>query len=131
MAATPRWVTRKLVDEIHSEQIDEHGGSHGIRDDALIDSALARPRNRWEYDPEADVFTLAAAYGFGLAKNHGFIDGNKRVAYMAMYVFLGLNRWTIDVPEPEVVLLMTDVASGERSEDDLSDWLRRNSASRR
>lgn len=131
MAGTPRWVTRKLVDAIHSEQIDEHGGSHGVRDDALIDSALARPWNRWEYDPKADVFTLAAAYGFGLAKNHGFIDGNKRVAYMAMYVFLGLNRWILEVPEPEVVLLMTDVASGERSEEELSDWLRQNSAPRR
>jgi death-on-curing protein len=131
MAATPRWLTRRLVGEIHAEQIDEQGGAHGIRDEALIDSALARPRNRWEYDPDADIFTLAAAYGFGLAKNHGFIDGNKRVAYMAMYVFLGLNRWIIEVPEPEVVLLMTDVASGERSEEQLAEWLRQNTVPRR
>jgi death on curing protein len=131
MAATPRWLTRKIVGEIHAAQIDEHGGSHGVRDEALIDSALARPRNRWEYDPEADISKLAAAYGFGLAKNHGFVDGNKRVAYMAMYVFLGLNGWLVEVAEPEVVLAMTDVASGERSEEQLAEWLRQHSIPRR
>lgn len=124
MAGEPRWLSRKLVAAIHKEQIDEHGGAHGVRDEPLIDSALARPRNRREYDREADVFALAASYGYGLAKNHGFVDGNKRVAYMAMYVFLGMNGFEIDAPEPEAVIVMLELAAGERSEEQLADWLR-------
>ncbi|HEX8694520.1 MAG TPA: type II toxin-antitoxin system death-on-curing family toxin [Longimicrobium sp.] len=124
MAAEPVWLSRELVDQIHANQIEEHGGSHGARDDGLIESALERPRNRWQYDPEADLHSLAAAYGYGLAKNHGYIDGNKRVAYMAMYVFLGLNGLEIEVAEPETVMAMLEVAAGERSEDQLVEWLR-------
>ena len=124
MRSEPRWLTRELAGAIHSEQVEEHGGSHGVRVAGLIDSALARPRNRWEYDPAADLHALAAAYGYGLAGNHGYIDGNKRVAYMAMYVFLGLNGVEIEVAEPEVVAVMLNLASGEVSEEQLAVWLR-------
>ncbi|HLL82388.1 MAG TPA: type II toxin-antitoxin system death-on-curing family toxin [Longimicrobium sp.] len=95
-----------------------------MRDEGLIASALARPQNRWGYSQDVDLPELAASYGFGRTKNHGFIDGNKRVGYMAMYVFLGINGLDIEASEDEVVILMTGVASGERSENDLAEWLR-------
>jgi death-on-curing protein len=120
----PIWVARPLVAMIHSAQIQEHGGSLGVRDEAMIESALSRPQNKWQYEPEADLFTLAAACGYGLTKNHGFIDGNKRVGYMTTYVFLGLNGFDIDAAEPEVVLTMLDLASGSLSEEHFADWLR-------
>jgi death-on-curing protein len=116
-----------MVAAFHSAQIQEHGGSFGERDEGLIESALERPRNRWQYDPEADVFSFAAAYGYGLAKNHGFIDGNKRVGFSAAYAFLGLNGYDLDVPEPEVVLTITDLASGDLSEDAFAGWLQTHS----
>ena len=125
-ADEPRRLTRSMVDAIHADQLQQHGGLPGVNDEGLIESALARPRNRWAYadDDSPDLATLAAAYGFGLAKNHGFRDGNKRVAFMAMYVFLGLNGQRIVAEEPAVVQLMRDVASGACSEDELADWLR-------
>jgi death-on-curing protein len=95
-----------------------------VRDRGLIESALARPLQRWTYDESADLANLAASYGFGLAKNHGFVDGNKRVAFMALYVFLGLNGRDLDAPEPEVVSVMLAVAGGELGEDELAAWVR-------
>lgn len=124
MVSEPLWLTRRMVRAIHDQQIREHGGSHGVRDEGLIASALARPQNRWGYSRDVDLPELAAAYGFGLTKNHGFIDGNKRVGYMAAYVFLGINGLDVEAPEEEVVILMSGVASGERSEDELAEWLR-------
>lgn len=120
----PRWLPRLLVDTIHEELIREHGGNYGIRDDGLIDSALSRARNRWGYDPGADLPALAAGYGYGLARNHGYVDGNKRVAFMALYVFLGLNGLDLDVQESEAVSTMTSVASGLCSEEELAGWIR-------
>lgn len=115
-----------MVDAIHADQLQQHGGLPGVNDEGLIESALARPRNRWAYadDDPPDLATLAAAHGFGLAKNHGFRDGNKRVAFMATYVFLGLNGQRIVAEEPAVVQLMRDVASGACPETELADWLR-------
>lgn len=120
----PTWLTRQIIDFLHQEQIGEHGGSFGVRDDGLIESALSRPQQKWVYAPGADVFTLAAAYAYGLAKNHGYIDGNKRAAFMAAYVFLGLNDFDLDAPEPEVVEIVTDLASGALTEDEFAAWLR-------
>ena len=125
----PQWLTRAIVEAIHHEQIEEHGGSFGTRDDGLIVSALSRPRSKWQYDLAADLFTLAAAYAFGLAKNHGFIDGNKRVAFMAAYVFLGIHEVEVEAQETEVVAVMTALASGLLSEQGFADWLRGHSAS--
>ncbi|NIP87774.1 MAG: type II toxin-antitoxin system death-on-curing family toxin, partial [Gammaproteobacteria bacterium] len=78
---------RRDCDAIHRDQLRQHGGVPGVRDENALESALARPRNKWAYDPDADLAALAAAYGYGLATNHGYNDGNKRIAFMAMYVF--------------------------------------------
>jgi death on curing protein len=120
----------QVVVAIHSDQIREHGGSLGVRDKGLLESALDRPRNRFNYESDSDLRALAAAYGFGIAKNHPFVDGNKRVAFQAMYVFLGINGVTITADEEEVVRLVLALASGELSESDLGVWLRNNTAQR-
>jgi len=109
---------------VHADQIKEHGGTLGLRDRGLLDSALSRPRNRLEYESESDLWSLAASYGFGIAKSHPFVDGNKRAAFQAMYLFLGLNGLRIDAPEEEVVHLMLALASGTLDEAELSSWLR-------
>ena len=120
----PVWLQRKDSDAIHFDQLRQHGGAPGVRDEKALESALARPHNRWAYQPDSDLAALAAAYGYGLANNHGYNDGNKRVAFMAMYVFLGLNGWEIDAPEPEVVQVMSALADGRMNEDQLADRLR-------
>ncbi|MFQ6114273.1 MAG: type II toxin-antitoxin system death-on-curing family toxin [bacterium] len=119
----PIWLSRLLLDEMHAELIREHGGSHGIRDANLIESALARPRNKWAYGEE-DIAELAAAYGYGLAQNHGYVDGNKRIAFMAMFVFLYQNGFFLDAENSEVISVMLDVTAGNLSEGELSEWLR-------
>lgn len=127
----PRWLTRRVVLAVHYDLIRQHGGSHGLRDEGLLESALDRPLNRWAYaeDPDSapDVHDLAAAYGVGIARNHPFVDGNKRVAFQAMYVFLGLNGRRITAPEPAVVELMTGVADGSVDEEAVAAWLRESS----
>jgi len=120
----PRWVSILQLLAIHADQIKDHGGSLGLRDRRLLESALDRPRNRYHYQPDCDLCELAAAYGYGLAKNHPFIDGNKRVAFQAMYLFLGLNGLRIQAAEEEVVALILALASGNLDEGTLSSWLR-------
>ena len=122
----PRWLSQVQILTIHSDQIQSHGGSLGLRDRGLLESALERPRNRFLYDSEADLPALAAAYGFGLSSNHPFVDGNKRVAFQAMYLFLGLNGFRIDASEEEVVTTILSLASGDLDEPALADWLRHN-----
>ena len=121
----PRWLSRSIVGIIHTNQIREHGGSFGVREEGLIESALERPRNRWAYEEMVDLADLAAAYGYGLVKNHGFVDGNKRVAFMAAYAFLGLNDFDLDASEPEVVRIMLDLASSNLTELDFASWIRK------
>ena len=106
------------------ELLSQHGGLRGVRDENALESALGRTSDKWAYDPDADLPAIAAAYGFGLAKNHGYNDGNKRITFVAMYAFLGLNDLEIEAPEPAVVQLMVDVASGAMSESELATWLR-------
>ncbi len=120
----PVWLPRPLVDAIHEAQIRDYGGLYGIRDEGLLESALARPQQRWTYEPDADLAALAAAYAYGLAKNHPFLDGNKRIAFAAGGVFLGLNGLRLVAPEPEAVHVMLDVASGELEEAALAAWFR-------
>jgi len=120
----PIWLTRKIIEAIHISQIREHGGQYGARDINLMESALERPKNRRAYEKDSDIVTLAAAYGYALAKNHCFIDGNKRVSFMAMYTFLGINGYEIDSTEPEVVDLMLGVSDSSISEEQLVHWLR-------
>jgi death on curing protein len=120
----PRWLTKAIVLALQRAQLAEHGGSPGLRDEALLESALARPQQKLAYEPDSDLATLAAAYGFGLAKNHAFVDGNKRAAFTAMYVFLGLNGYDFDAPEPEVVRTIERLAAGKVTERQLAEWLR-------
>jgi death-on-curing protein len=120
----PRWLALVHVLAIHSDQIKTHGGSAGLRDRGLLESALERPKNQLHYGSDPDLPALAAAYGFGLANNHPFVDGNKRVAFQAMYLFLGLNGLRIDAPEVAVVSLILSLAAGELSETELADWVR-------
>jgi death-on-curing protein len=122
--AGPPWLRRAWVDALHFQQLKRFGGLFGVRDEGAIESALARARNQWEYAEERDIAALAAAYGFGLTRSHGYSDGNKRVGFVAMAVFLDLNGRELDAPEPEVVQVMVGVASGEISEPELATWLR-------
>lgn len=120
----PRWISREIVLAIHADQVGQHGGALGLRDQGLLESALERAANRRHYDSTADLCALAAAYGIGLCQNHAFADGNKRVAFQVMYVFLGLNGLSIVASEPEVVALMLGVAGGEIEEAGVVEWLR-------
>jgi death-on-curing protein len=120
----PLWLERAVVDAIYADQLQQHGGRPGVRDDNALESALARPRHKWAYDRAADLATLAAAYGFGLATSHPYTDGNKRIAFLAMYVFLGLNGRELEAPEPEVVSVMLAVADHRCSESQLAQWIR-------
>lgn len=126
----PRWVSPVHVLRIHADQVQSHGGSLGVRDRGLLQSALERPRNLYRYEPESDLPALAAAYGFGISSNHPFLDGNKRVAFQTMYLFLGLNGGRIDAPEEEVVAVILSLASGELDEPGLAEWLRHHIAPR-
>ena len=118
----PVWLSVDLVLAIHEEQLRQFGGPPGLRDEGLLESALARPLNKYGYGID-DLAALAAAYGFGLARNHAFVDGNKRIAFLAMITFLGLNDIDFVVPEAEAVVIMLGVASGEIDEDGLARWI--------
>lgn len=120
----PRWLTRRLLDVIHHAQIREHGGATGVRDEGLLESALARPQQKWAYAEKPDLATLAAAHVFGLVKNHRYVDGNKRVAFMAGYVFLGLNGYDIELEEADVAATIERAAAGRIAEPALAEWLR-------
>jgi death on curing protein len=122
----PIWISKTIAQFIHDDQIASHGGAYGLLNAGMLESALSRPQNLYAYE-RADLFTLAAAYGYGITKNHAFIDGNKRTAFMVMFTFLQVNGWRLMVPEPEVVVTMQRVAAGEVSEILLADWLRENS----
>jgi death on curing protein len=122
--ADPFRLDRRIVEAFHTDQVREHGGQLGLRDAGLLESALARPQHMWAYEEGADLQTLAAEYGFGLAKNHAFLDGNKRIAFVAMNVFLILNGLEIEASEPEVVATMLGVADGSIERAALADWLR-------
>jgi len=121
--AEPRWVDRIVVDAIHLDQIREHGGLAGLRDENALEAALARPRQKWHYEPKSSIIELAAAYGFGLSRGHPYRDGNKRVAFVAMVVFLELNGWRLTAKETEAVEAMVALAAGSLSESELAVWL--------
>lgn len=120
----PRWVPRLVVEAAHLDQLREHGGLPGLRDESALEAALARPRQQWHYNSSVDLSSLAAAYAFGLARAHPFLDGNKRSAFITMVVFLGLNGNALDASETDVVQVMTAVAAGSLKEEDLAGWVR-------
>ncbi len=121
--AEPRWVARIVADAIHLDQIREHGGLAGLRDENALEAALARPRQKWHYEPGTTMPELAAAYGFGLSRSHPYRDGNKRVAFVAMVVFLELNGWRFSATEADVVEAMVALAAGALSEAELATWV--------
>lgn len=120
----PEWLSKALILAIHDEQLAEHGGGTGVRDEGLLESALERPRSRFAYDESVDLAALAAAYAFGLARNHPFIDGNKRTSFVAAEVFLDLNGMTLTASDESCVLTMLRLAAGEIEEAALAEWLR-------
>lgn len=123
----PEWLSKALNLAVHDEQLAEHGGGTGVRDSGLLESALARPQNRLAYDARADLPALAAAYAFGLARNHPFVDGNKRTAFVAAELFLDLNGMTLAASDEDCVLTMLRLAASEIEEDAFATWLRENS----
>jgi death-on-curing protein len=122
--ATPRWVPRLVLDAAHLDQLREHGGLPSVRDENALEAALARPRQNHHYESDSDLAALAAAYAFGLAKAHPFNDGNKRAAFLAAMIFLGLNGKDLDATETEVVQVMTALAAGSLTEAALATWMR-------
>jgi death-on-curing protein len=118
------WIDRSVILAAHEEQLAEHGGSPGIRDAGLLDSALARPLNRAAYG-KPDAAELAAAYAYGLASNHPFVDGNKRTAFMALELFLALNGCRLAAGDAESVMSLLAVAAGTMKEEALANWIRR------
>jgi death-on-curing protein len=123
------WIERSVLLAVHDEQLAEHGGAVGLRDEGLFDSALARPLNQAAYgDP--DVADIAAAYGVGLAKNHAFIDGNKRTAFVAVELFLVLNGYRLVASDADCVLTLLGVAAGDIDEAAFAAWIRTHSVKR-
>jgi death-on-curing protein len=122
----PNWVDRQVLIAIQSELLNRFGGLAGIRDEGLLDSAINKPKNLFAYG-QPTIFELAASFATGLVKNHPFLDGNKRIGFMAAYVFLGANGWSLEATEEEAVLETLALAAGERAEADYAAWLARNS----
>jgi death-on-curing protein len=120
----PRWLSRMVVDAIHADQLREHGGLTGLRDENLLESALARPRQTWHDATATDVPVLAASYAFGLVRNHPYRDGNKRIGFLAMVTFLGVNGYTFGGTDEDVVTQFVALAAGQVSEEDLTTWIR-------
>jgi len=125
MSEEPKWVTYDQVVAIHGRQLKRFGGALGLRDDGMLRSALERPVNKWLYE-QADLASLAAAYAFGLAKNHAFVDGNKRAAFMTMTVFLRKNDVSFAPDQAHATAIMISLAAGEVSEESLARWIRDN-----
>ena len=119
----PTWLDSKFALAVHDRQLSEHGGITGVRDAGLLESALARPVNRWSYG-EDELVVLAAAYGFGLARNHPFLDGNKRTAWVVARSFLRLNGIKIHFKQEDAIATVQALAAGELTEADLADWFR-------
>jgi len=121
--AEPVWIETELVLAIHDRQLAEHGGPIGLRDASVLESALARARNQWAYG-EIDICALAAAYAYGVARNHPFADGNKRTAWVLARLFLALNNIQISFAPEEAIRMVLALASGALSEGEVADWFR-------
>lgn len=119
------WIDPSVVLALHEEHLAEHGGQPGMRDEGLLASALARPGNKAAYDPGSDAATLAAAYAFGVARNHPFLDGNKRTAFIAARLFLDLNGFDFVAEDTESFDVFLALAAGEIGEEAMADWFRK------
>ena len=123
----PLWIRKEDVIARHDVLVEDYGGLKGVRDGSALESALERPRNRHFYDAEADIFDLAAEYGFGIVRNHPFADGNKRTALLLMKWFIEGNGYVITASDDSQIEMVLDVAPGRMNKDELASWLRRNS----
>ena len=119
----PRWIIPSVIEALHHDQIVEHGGLPGLRDPGALEAALNRARHKWSYDPGASLASLASAYAFGIAKSHPFHDGNKRMSFLAMVVFLERTGWSLGATDPEVVETILGLASGSLTEPQLATWI--------
>lgn len=126
----PHWLGRLAIDEAHFRQIREHGGAYGLRDEAALESALARPPQRWRYAPDSRLADLAADYGFGLVRNHAYVDGNKRIGLVAIVAFLDLNGAELTASDADALAGIMALAAGDLSEVALADWIDAHSTAR-
>lgn len=126
MTSEPRWISKKALLMLHEESLAMFGGASGLRDEGLLDSALARPQNTHAYNPDSTLADLAASYGFGLAKNHAFLDGNKRAAFLSIGMFLSSNGHKLVADQVEAIQTMLAVAAGELDERGLAAWIQKN-----
>lgn len=130
MNAEPNWISKKALLLLHGESLTEFGGAAGLRDEGLLDSALARPQNTYAYEPESTIADLAASYGFGLARNHAFVDGNKRAAFLSIGLFLAINGYRLTADPADAITTMLALASGGLGERELAQWISTNMAPR-
>lgn len=126
----PRWIDKRALVFLHGESLAEHGGAEGLRDEGLLDSALARPLNRLAYDEDVGLVDLAASYAAGIAQNHPFVDGNKRAAFLAAGLFLALNGMRLKASQVEATRAVLALAAGELDEATFGAWLRAHVSSR-
>ena len=120
----PTWLTRVVIDAVHNDQLREHGGLPGVRDENALESASARPPQKWHYDPTIDFPALAAACAYGLVRNHPYRDGNKRIGFLGMATFLGINGYELTATDADVVAMFVSLADGRVEEDALAAWVR-------
>lgn len=126
MNGEPKWLSRKALLLLHQESLAQFGGAAGIANEGLLDSALARPLNTYAYRPESTIADLAASCAFGLARNHAFVDGNKRAAFLAIGVFLAINGYRLIADKLDAIQTVLALAAGEIGEAELADWITRN-----
>jgi death-on-curing protein len=130
VSSEPCWISKKALLLLHEESLSDFGGARGLRDEGLLESALARPQNAHAYNPAATIAELAAAYGYGIAKNHAFVDGNKRAAFLSIGLFLALNGDRLTASQVDAVETMLAVAAGTLTEPELALWVAQNSKKR-
>jgi death-on-curing protein len=130
MTTEPNWISKKALLLLHEESLAEFGGARGLQDEGLLESALARPQNVHAYSSASTLTELAAAYGFGIAKNHAFVDGNKRAAFLSIGLFLSMNGYRLVAKQADAIRAMLSVASGSMDEAALASWLAANVVAR-
>jgi len=122
----PKWISKRALLLLHEESLAEFGGARGLRDDGLLESALARPQNIHAYNSASTTAELAAAYGYGIAKNHAFVDGNKRAAFLSIGLFLSMNGYRLIADQADAITVIMGVAGGEANEIELATWIAAN-----
>jgi death-on-curing protein len=127
MSLNPKWINKKALLLLHEESLSYFGGGRGIKDEGLLESALARPQNLLAYNPEADIFDLTASYAYGLARNHAFVDGNKRAAFLSIGIFLHINGYAFKADQVDAIETITALAAGTVEEKEIAVWIKNNS----